>query len=114
MAAEQAELQLLDLVVRDRLRDEAAEARVDAVGVLPHPLHERPRRLHPRPRLVRERHGHAVNGDLPDVLDPQVVPRQGRARNHATSLRKMSIRGSGCSSREIPKGRFAAQASHAN
>ena len=86
MAAEQAKLQLLDLVVRDRLRDEAAKPRVDAVGVLAHPLDERACRLHPGPRLVRERHRHTVDGDLPDVLDPKVVPRQGGARNHATSL----------------------------
>ena len=86
MAAQQAKLQLLDLVVRDRLRDEAAEPGVDAVRVLAHPLDERARRLHPRPRLVRERHRHTVDGDLPDVLDPEVVPRQSRARDHVTSL----------------------------
>ena len=86
MAAEQAKLQLLDLVVWDRLRDEAAESRVDAVGVLPHTLDERASRLHSRPRFVRERHRHTMNGDLPHVLDPKVVPRQGRARDHAASL----------------------------
>jgi hypothetical protein len=34
MAAQQAELELVNAVVGDRLRDEATEARVDAVGVL--------------------------------------------------------------------------------
>ena len=102
VAAEQAELQLLGQLLRDECGDETAEARVHAVGVLPHPLHECPCRLHPGPRLVRERHRHTMDGDLPDILDPKVVPRQGRGLLTPPVWRKMSIRGSGCSSRENP------------
>ena len=57
VAAQQAQLQLLGLLLRDRLRDEAAEAGVDPVGVLaPEPVDERPRALpSARPRSRRAR-----------------------------------------------------------
>jgi hypothetical protein len=71
VAAQEAELQLLGQLLRDRLRDEAAEAGVDAVGVLarPWPRCRRP----PRGRAIalagspRERARAAVDGDRPDV-----------------------------------------------
>ncbi len=105
MAAEQPELELLDLIVGNRLGDEAAEAGVDAVGVLRRPIDQRTGRLHARTSLVGERDRCAVDGDLPDVVDPEVVPRQRVTRDHAVeSRRRVSIRGSGCSPRETPKG----------
>ena len=56
VAAKQAQLQLLRLVVRDRLRDEASESGVDAVGVLAAEIvEERPRASHPLDGAVRER-----------------------------------------------------------
>ena len=67
-------------------RDEATEARVDAVGVLGRLVDERPRRLHLTARLVGEADGRAVHGYLPDVLQPQVVPVQRVTQNHAASL----------------------------
>ena len=84
MAAEEPQLELLDLVVRDRARDEPPEAGVDAVRVLPtrDALDELPRGLHLAPRLVRERDRDPVDGDLPDVLDREVVPGQGGTRDH--------------------------------
>ena len=86
VAAQQAQLQLVDLVVGDRLRDEAAEAGVDAVGVLGGPLDERARRLHLTARLVGKADGRAVHGHLPDVLQPQVVPVQRVTQNHGSRL----------------------------
>ena len=86
MAAQQPQLQLLDLVVGDRLGHEAPEAGVDAVRVLGCLVHQRARRPHAPASLVGERDRRAVNGDLPDVVDPEVVPRQRVTRDHATSL----------------------------
>ena len=85
MAAQQAQLQLLDLIVGDRLGDEAAEAGVDAVRVLGRLVDQRPGGPHARARLVGERDRRAVDGDLPDVVDPEVVPRQRVTRDHAES-----------------------------
>ena len=84
MATEEPELQLLDLVVRDRPRHEAPEAGVDAVRVLVagDALDELASRLHLPPRLVRQRDGNPVDGDVPDMLDREVVPGQGGTRDH--------------------------------
>ena len=84
VATQEAQLQLFDLVLRNRLGDEAAEAGVDPVRVLRGLLDERARRGHLGARLVGEPDRNAVHRDLPDVLEPEVVPRQGRTRNHGS------------------------------
>ena len=72
--AQQAHLQLLGLVVRDRLGDEAAEPGVDAVGVLPHSrVEERARGQRALATEVTERDVPPVDRDLPDLVDRQVV-----------------------------------------
>ena len=84
VAAEQAKLQLLDLVVRDRLRDEAAEPRVDAVGVLARPARRArappPSSPAPRPRAPR----------APDGRRPPRRPRSGGRSRSARDSRSPS------------------------
>ena len=114
VAAQQAELELVDAVVGDRLGDEAAEARVDAVGVLGRLLDERTGRLHLTARLVGEADGRAVHGDLPDVLQPEVVPGQRVTRDHAASLARLSgawvLRCRACGAGSPPRGRRGSSA----
>src|SRR5581483_6990816 len=90
VAAQQAQLELLGQLLGNRLRDEAAEAGVDAVRVLAAPVggavDHRSRRLHPFARGVSERRPPALDGDRPHVVDRQVVARQGAMRDHAASL----------------------------
>ena len=90
VAAQEPELELLGQLLRDRARDEAAEARVDAVGVLLAAvrglLDELAGGAHALPRRVGERDRAGVDGDLPDVLERQIVARQRPALDHAASL----------------------------
>ena len=72
--AEQPQLQLLRQLLGDLLRDETAEARVHAVGVLVgavcDPLDDLPRRPHVVSCALGERRGRApFDGDRPDVLE---------------------------------------------
>ena len=87
VAAQQAQLQLLGLLLRDRLRDEAAEARVDPVGVLaPEPVDERPRACHPLDRALRERDRPTADRDVPDVLDREVVTCEREQTGHGSRV----------------------------
>jgi hypothetical protein len=87
VAAEEPELQLLDLILGDRLRDESAEARVDAVGVIAaERLQERTRSDHARPRGIGQRRASSFDCDLPDVVDGEVVAGQRHRACHAASL----------------------------
>ena len=86
VAAQQSQLELVDLVGGDGLGDEATEARVDAVRVLGRLVDERARGLHLTARLVGETDGRAVHCHLPDVLQPQVVPVQRVTGNHESIL----------------------------
>jgi len=92
MRAEQPELQLLGLLRRDRDRDEAAEAGVDAVGVLATAmrgsLHELARRVHLLARPVGQPCARSVDGHGPDVVHGEVVAGEADRRplRHAASL----------------------------
>ena len=90
VAAQEAELELLGQLLGDRARDEAAEAGVDAVGVLLAAvrglLDELAGRAHALARRVREADRPGVDGDLPDVGERQIVARQRLALDHAASL----------------------------
>ena len=77
VAAQQTQLQLLGQLLGDRLGHEAAEARVDAVGVLARAVRgavdDCPRRVHARARRVGERRVGVLHRNRPDVLDGQVL-----------------------------------------
>ena len=81
VAAEEAQLELLGQLLRDRARDEAAEAGVDAVRVLLAPvrrlLDELARRA-PSARAPRRqaRPARPVDGDRPDVGESEIVAGQ--------------------------------------
>ena len=78
VAAQQAELQLLGQLLGNRLRDEAAEAGVDAVRVLARAvrgaLDELARRAIRSRAASASATGRAADGDLPDVLRPRSSP----------------------------------------
>ncbi len=80
VAAEQSDLQLFGLLLRDRPRHEPAEARVHAVGVLARavrrPLDEIACRAHALARRVAQLRGRPFDGDRPDVGQAKVVTRQ--------------------------------------
>ena len=92
MRAEQPELQLFGLLLRDRDRDEAAEAGVDAVGVLAAPvggsLHELACGVHPLSCPVGQPCARSVDGHGPDVVHGEVVASEADRRplRHAASL----------------------------
>ena len=88
MAAQQAELQLAGQLLGDRLRHEAAEARVDTVGVLAvQRLEQRTRGADTLAGAVRESRRTAADRDLPDVVDGEVVSGQSERVGHGASLR---------------------------
>ena len=83
VAAQEPQLQLLGLVLGDRLRHEAAEARVDAVGVLAAQIVEqRPRATHPLDRARRQRDRATADRDVLDVVDREVIPGQQERLGH--------------------------------
>ena len=86
-AAEQAQLQLLCLLGGDALRDEPAEAGVDAVGVISDlRLEERPRGARALATEVTQGGGPARDGDVPDVVDREAIPGQLDSGRHGASL----------------------------
>ena len=93
MAPQEPELELLDLLLGNRHRDEAAEAGIDPVGVLvgDRALDERPRRLHLAASRVGESDRRPVDGDLPHVTDPEVVASERVARDHGSAGRALRI-----------------------
>src|SRR5262249_61596607 len=90
VAPEQAQLELLGQLLRDRARDEAAEAGVDAVGVLLATvrglLDDLARGGHAVACGIGESDRPAVDGDLPDVGEREIVARQRPALDHAASV----------------------------
>jgi hypothetical protein len=88
MTAQEPQLELLRLLDRNRARDEAAEARVDAVGVvIPRdPIDELARRPHLLPRLLGEGHRRAADRHVPHVGHAEAVTRQRVTRDHGTSV----------------------------
>ncbi len=77
------ELQLGRLLRRDRLRDEATEARVDAVRVVTDlRLEERTRGGRALASLCPQRDGPVLDRDVPDVADGEVVPGELDRRRH--------------------------------
>ncbi len=94
--AQQPQLQLRGLLLGDRNGDEAAEAGVDAVGVLAAPvrgsLHKLAGGVHSFPRQVGELHRRPVDGHGPDVVDGQVVAGEADRRplRHDASLGRQS------------------------
>ena len=83
VATEEPELELLGLVVRDRLGHETAEARVDAVGVLATKVVEqRSRALHALDRGRRQTHRATADRDVMDVVDREVIPGQQKRLGH--------------------------------
>ena len=91
MRAEQAKLELLCQLLGDLLGDEAAEARVDAVGVLVRPmrcvLDHRAGGAHARARIVGQRRGRpAVDRDGPHVAEREVLTCQRVRHGHMASL----------------------------
>ena len=106
MAAQQAKLELLGLGLRDRLRHEAPEAGVDAVGVLvPHLSEYLTSCVHPRASALCE-HGLApVESHRPHVADDQVVAGQRQRLAHARECRR--ARGSRRRARSVARVRAA-------
>ena len=92
VGAKQPKLQLGGLFLRDGDRDEAAEAGVDAVGVLAaavrRAFHELAGGAHLLPRLVGELGARSFDRHRPDVVDAQVVARKADRRplRHDASL----------------------------
>ena len=87
VAAQQPQLQLLGLVLGDRLRHEAAEARVDAVRVLAAQIVEqRPRATHALDRARRQRDRATADRDVLDVLDREVIPGQQERLGHGSRV----------------------------
>ena len=90
VTAQEAELELFGQLLGNRARDEAAEAGVDAVGVLLAAvrglLDELAGGAHAPARGVRECDRPGVDGDLPDVGEREIVARQRPALDHAASL----------------------------
>ena len=87
VASKQPQLQLLGLVVRDRLRDEAAEPGVDAVGVLAAELVEQAARAcHLLDGARSEADRAAADRDVPDVLDREVVAGQQEQIGHGARV----------------------------
>ena len=90
VAPQQAQLELLRQLLRNGLGDEAPEAGVDAVRVLAAPVRgpvdNLPGSVHLRARRVRENGPRTSDGHCPDVVDRQVVARQGVLRDHRPSL----------------------------
>ena len=87
MASQQPQLKLSRLLGRDRFRDEAAKARVDAVGVIPHLRFEKGAGGGDAlPTSLAERRRPPFDGDLPDLGDREVVARQLDSGRHAASL----------------------------
>jgi hypothetical protein len=89
VAAQEAKLELLRELGRDRLLDKAPKAGVDPVGVLAGRapgglLDQLPRGAHPPAPVLGEPGGHALDRDRPDVLDPEIVAVQehGRGNRH--------------------------------
>jgi len=86
VAPQQPHLQLLGQLLRDRPRDEAAEAGVDPVRVLPlavrRPHHELACGAHALAGAVGERDGGALDSDRPDVVDAEILTRQGARLDH--------------------------------
>src|SRR5262245_47669342 len=108
MAPQQPQLQLLRQLLGDRARDEATEARVDAVRVLfatvRGVLDDLARRGHSLPGRVGEADRPPAECDFPDVVQNEIVARQRPALDHAASVsrtRGTSLR------RERPSVRFA-------
>ena len=92
VAAQQPELELLGQLLRDRLRDEAAEAGVDAVGVLARGRARRGRRRARAAtirsaRRVGERRRRALDRDRPDVVDGQVLAGEADRRSRGSRAR---------------------------
>ena len=117
VAAQQPQLELLRQLPRDPLRDEAAEAGVDAVRVLVEPvrgaLDERSSGTHLRPGLVGQLGACAVHGDVPDVGDGEVVAGQPHRRflGHCGQSTGVVRRGLPCSrARSSPRRAAAARA----
>ena len=112
--AEQPQLQLGGLLLRDRDRDEAAEAGVDAVGVLAACRARRARRARGRrsssPAPVGELGARPFDRDRPDVVDRQVVAREADRRplRHDASLGRSPRR----PSPYVPPGGFATPCRH--
>ncbi len=77
VAPKQTELQLARKLLRDVLRDEAPEAGVDAVGVLPlDRIDELARSAHSLSSAIGQLGLRSLHGDVPDVRQRQVVARQ--------------------------------------
>ncbi len=115
VGAEQPQLQLGGLLLRDRDGHEAAEAGVDAVGVLAAPvrgaLDELAGSAHPLPGLVGQLGAGSVDGHSPDVVNGQVVAREADRRplRHDASLGRRSLR----PLPYVPPGGFATPCRHA-
>ena len=90
VATEKAHLELVRHLFGNPLRDEPAEAGVDAVGVLLLPVgrpgDELARCTHAAAGRVRELRLRTLDRDRPDVVDRQVVAREGARVDHATSV----------------------------
>ena len=93
---QEAHLQLLGVRRWDRDGVEAAEAGVDAVGVLLEPeggaLDQLPRGPDLAPRLVAERDGSAFDRDAPDVLDGEVLAGEDARVDHGAESIPVQLR----------------------
>ena len=101
VAAQEPQLQLLGLVLRDRLRHEAAEAGVDAVGVLATQIVEqRPRAAHLLDRARRQSDRATADRDVVDVVDREVISGQQERLGHGPRVYGNCT---GCSDRRQPR-----------
>ena len=93
MASKEAHLQLLGQLLRDRARDEPAEAGVDAVRVLllavNRALDEVAGGLHALPGGVREPDGRVIDCHRPHVGESEVVAGESLALDHAASVSRV-------------------------
>jgi hypothetical protein len=89
MAAQEPDLELVDELSRDRLRDQPTEPGVDAVGAFRGgggALHDLARGAHPLSCRLRQLGPRTVDRDGPDMVDLEVVAGEDLGLDHGRTL----------------------------